>query len=333
MALSITIGKIAAIFGRSFFYKASLQIMCIRAKQSGRPVGFSPCPPKNRKKRLHFSDFAVTILPVGLYLRRRRRTSGSYTITVSCGFVKRKTRFFLYNPPNLCKKISNLDKSRAIFWNKSDDFQILFQFIKGKKAFSMYDQIRPAASGDAVATLHTTLGDIRVRLFGTEAPLAVENFTTHAKNGYYNGLKFHRVIRDFMIQGGDPNGTGTGGESIWGRPFKDEFTPLLHNLRGALSMANAGPGTNGSQFFIVQATSVPAQMLEQMKQIPDSFPPEAVEAYANLGGTPWLDFRHTVFGQVVEGMEVVDAIASVEVGPSDQPVQDVLIDRVEIEVL
>lgn len=197
----------------------------------------------------------------------------------------------------------------------------------------MYDQIRPAASGDTVATLHTTLGDIRVRLFGTEAPLAVENFTTHAKNGYYNGLKFHRVIRDFMIQGGDPNGTGTGGESIWGRPFKDEFTPLLHNLRGALSMANAGPGTNGSQFFIVQATSVPAQMLEQMKQIPDSFPPEAVEAYANLGGTPWLDFRHTVFGQVVEGMEVVDAIASVEVGPSDQPVQDVLIDRVEIEVL
>ncbi len=197
----------------------------------------------------------------------------------------------------------------------------------------MFDQIRPAAAGDTVATLHTTLGDIRIRLFGEDTPLAVENFTTHAKNGYYNGLKFHRVIRDFMIQGGDPMGTGVGGESIWGKPFKDEFTPRLHNLRGALSMANAGPGTNGSQFFIVQANAAPAQMLAQMKQMPDSFPPEVVDAYAAMGGTPWLDFRHTVFGQVVEGMEVVDAIAATEVGPNDKPVEDVLIDSIDVEVL
>lgn len=197
----------------------------------------------------------------------------------------------------------------------------------------MHHQIRPAAAGDTVATLHTTLGDIRVRLFGEEAPLAVENFTTHAKNGYYDGLKFHRVIQDFMIQGGDPKGNGTGGESIWNRPFEDECTPLLHNLRGALSMANSGPDTNGSQFFIVQATSVPEQMLAQMKELPDSFPPECVEAYANLGGTPWLDFRHTVFGQVVEGMKVVDAIAAVEVGLEDLPEEDVLIRSIDVEVL
>ena len=91
------------------------------------------------------------------------------------------------------------------------------------------------ADGEITATINTTLGAIRVKLFPEEAPKAVENFITHAKNGYYDGIIFHRVIKDFMIQGGDPNGTGMGGESIWGRPFEDEFTPKLHNLRGALS--------------------------------------------------------------------------------------------------
>lgn len=192
-------------------------------------------------------------------------------------------------------------------------------------------QLAPAAAGDTVALMHTSMGDVKIKLFPAEAPKAVENFTTHAKNGYYDGLKFHRVIKDFMIQGGDPAGNGTGGESIWGRPFEDEFSPALHNLRGALSMANAGPGTNGSQFFIVQASDVPAQMLAQMEGLREQgFADDVIAAYKELGGTPWLDFRHTVFGQVLEGMDVVDAIAGVEVDGGDAPLEDVLVKSIEI---
>lgn len=194
-------------------------------------------------------------------------------------------------------------------------------------------QTSAPAVGDTVAVMHTTKGDISIKLFPEFAPKAVENFTTHAKNGYYDGLIFHRVIKDFMIQGGDPLGTGTGGESIWGAPFEDEFTPELHNLRGALSMANSGPATNGSQFFIVQADSAPAQMLSQMKQLPDSYPEACVEDYSAMGGTPWLDFRHTVFGQVFEGMDVVDAIANAETLPGDRPAEDIKISSVDIKVL
>ena len=192
-------------------------------------------------------------------------------------------------------------------------------------------QITPPAAGDTVAVMATTMGDIKIKLFPKQAPRAVENFVTHAKNGYYDGLIFHRVIKDFMIQGGDPKGTGTGGESIWGAPFEDEFTPELHNLRGALSMANSGPGTNGSQFFIVQAGEAPAQMIAQMEQMADrGFPLEVTESYKELGGTPWLDFRHTVFGQVFEGMDVVDQIAAVKTNPNDKPVEEVKILSVSV---
>lgn len=194
-------------------------------------------------------------------------------------------------------------------------------------------QLTMPAAGDTVATMHTSMGDIKIKLFPDKTPKTAENFITHAKNGYYNGLKFHRVIKDFMIQGGDPLGNGTGGESIWGGKFEDEFDPDLHNLRGALSMANAGPGTNGSQFFIVQADEAPAAMLEQMKDLADSgFPTEVREAYAKLGGTPWLDFRHTVFGQVYEGMDVVDDIAAVNT-VNDVPTDDVIINSIDITVL
>ena len=195
-------------------------------------------------------------------------------------------------------------------------------------------QLKKPEKGDTVAVMHTNMGDIKIKLFPQYAPKTVENFVTHAKNGYYNGIIFHRVIKHFMIQGGDPNGTGMGGESIWGGTFDDEFTPLLHNLRGALSMANAGPGTNGSQFFIVQADNVPDNMLSQMKDLADNgFPPEIAEAYANLGGTPWLDFRHTVFGQVVDGMDTVDNIANVKVGANDKPIFDVIITGIDVSVL
>lgn len=130
-----------------------------------------------------------------------------------------------------------------------------------------------------------------------------------------------------MIQGGDPTGTGMGGQSLWGAPFEDEFSNELFNIRGALSMANAGPATNGSQFFIVQNQNMPAQMEEQM--VAAGYPKEIIEAYRQ-GGTPWLDHRHTVFGQVVSGMEIVDEIANVETGIQDKPVEDVVIKTIEV---
>lgn len=196
----------------------------------------------------------------------------------------------------------------------------------------MISQLEKPISGEPAATLNTTMGAIKIRLFPGAAPKAVENFITHAKNGYYDGLIFHRVIKDFMIQGGDPTGTGCGGNSIWGSPFEDEFDPDLHNLRGALSMANSGRNTNGSQFFIVQASSVGDSILKQMEQLEDKgFPAETRENYKNEGGTPWLDFKHTVFGQVYEGMDVVDLIADVKVAGSDKPVSDVKILSISIE--
>lgn len=194
-------------------------------------------------------------------------------------------------------------------------------------------QLSAPQKGDTLAVMHTNMGDIKIKLFPEKAPKTVGNFVTHSKNGYYNGLKFHRVINDFMIQGGDPRGNGTGGESIWGGSFSDEFDPELHNLRGALSMANSGPDTNGSQFFIVQAREVPANMLEQMRDLEDNgFPADITAAYEALGGTPWLDFRHTVFGQVTEGMDVVDAIAAVET-VNDVPRSDVIIESIEVTEL
>ena len=193
------------------------------------------------------------------------------------------------------------------------------------------NQLAKPVAGETVAVMHTNMGDISIRLFPDHAPKAVENFVTHAQNGYYDGIVFHRVINNFMIQGGDPTATGCGGESIWGHNFKDEFTPELHNLRGALSMANAGPGTNGSQFFIVQAKQVHPQLLGQMAELRDYFPEEAENAYREVGGTPHLDYHHTVFGQVFEGMDVVDAIAAVKTGPSDKPVEDVKILSIDVK--
>lgn len=192
-------------------------------------------------------------------------------------------------------------------------------------------QLQPPASGEEIAVITTTMGVIKIRFFPEYAKKAVENFKTHSRNGYYNGLSFHRVINDFMIQGGDPNGTGSGGQSIWGKPFEDEFNPSLHNLRGALSMANSGPNTNGSQFFIVQAKSVDPKFMDALKAADrQSYPEDIVEAYGKIGGTPWLDYKHTVFGQIFEGMDVVDKIASVEVDENDKPVTPVKIVKIEI---
>ncbi|MEJ9210672.1 peptidylprolyl isomerase [Bacillus smithii] len=182
------------------------------------------------------------------------------------------------------------------------------------------------AENEIVVEMKTNKGSIKIKLFPEYAPKTVENFITHSKNGYYNGLIFHRVIRDFMIQGGDPKGNGTGGESIYGRPFEDEFSPNLFNIRGALSMANAGPNTNGSQFFIVQNQNIDPGFREQMEKA--GYPKEIIDVYMEKGGTPWLDFRHTVFGQVLEGMDVVDEIANVETDQQDRPLEDVIIETI-----
>ena len=193
-------------------------------------------------------------------------------------------------------------------------------------------QTSAPVKGDIVAIMHTNMGDIKIKLFVNEVPRTAQNFIELAKKGYYNGIIFHRVIKDFMIQGGDPTGTGMGGESIYGAKFEDEFDAALHNVRGALSMANAGPNTNGSQFFIVQADTCPETMLSQMEQLTDrGFPVETIEDYKNLGGTPWLDFKHSVFGQVYEGMNVVDDIANVRCGAGDRPMYDVVIEGIDIE--
>lgn len=192
---------------------------------------------------------------------------------------------------------------------------------------SLFPQLQPTEN-DKKVIMKTNKGDITIRLFPHMAPKTVENFLGLAESGYYDGIIFHRVIDNFMIQGGDPTGTGMGGSSIWGDSFEDEFSMNLFNLNGALSMANAGPNTNGSQFFIVTAKEVPMTMLAQLEA--GGWPKEIVEAYAANGGTPWLDQKHTVFGQVEAGMDTVYAIEGVKKGAQDKPVEDVVIESITI---
>jgi len=159
-----------------------------------------------------------------------------------------------------------------------------------------------AADKAPIVVFETNVGNIELKLYPKVAPLAVENFTTHVKNGYYNGLIFHRIIKGFMIQGGDPRGTGTGGESIWGKPFKDEFAAnVVFDRPYLLAMANSGPRTNGSQFFI---TVVP---------------------------TPHLNGKHTIFGEVIKGKDVVRKLENVSVGRGSKPMFDQKIKRAYIK--
>lgn len=184
-------------------------------------------------------------------------------------------------------------------------------------------QLKPTATNDMIAVIKTNLGDIKIKLFYEDAPITVENFVRLAQKGYYNDVIFHRVIKDFMIQGGDPLGNGTGGESIWGKPFKDEFSDRLFNIRGALSMANRGANTNGSQFFIVQNSNLGEDAAEYLKSL--DLDDTVIDYYSENGGTPWLDGKHTVFGQVFSGMDVVDKIANVDVNYNDKPYENVKI--------
>lgn len=191
-----------------------------------------------------------------------------------------------------------------------------------------YPQLTAEVQGnERLVEMVTSMGSIKIKLFPEQAPKAVENFIKHSEDGYYEGVIFHRVIEGFMIQGGDPDGTGMGGESIYGAPFEDEFSRELFNIRGALSMANAGAGTNGSQFFIVQNKELDPSLPEQMKNA--GYPEKVIKAYEN-GGTPHLDGKHTVFGQVVEGMDVVDKIATTPTAAQDKPEKDVVIEKINV---
>lgn len=168
---------------------------------------------------------------------------------------------------------------------------------------SEFKQADMPQKGEQIVVMKTSKGAIKIRLFPEFAPKTVENFVGLIEKKYYDGIIFHRVMSDFMIQGGDPTGSGRGGESLWGKKFEDEFNKNLKNIHGALSMANAGPNTNGSQFFIVQKAE----------------------------GAVWLDGRHSVFGQVFEGMDVIDAIAKVDCDGNDKPLEDVVMEKVRVE--
>lgn len=240
------------------------------------------------------------------------------------------------------------------------------QFPKGTdEGTEIGYQLELPEEGEEIAVMTTSMGEIRIRLFPEAAPKTVYNFKKLAQQGYYDGLTFHRVIENFMIQGGDPEGNSTGGKSIWGEDFEDEFSKNLLNLRGSLAMANSGSNTNGSQFFINQAGPVDSSNWDALKQNytmlkglsdeekqmasyyqynqfmnTDLLTDEYKKIYEEKGGNPNLDGAynafdpqrgHTVFGQVFEGMDVVDKIAAVKTDSSNnKPKEDVIIEKVEI---
>jgi len=220
-------------------------------------------------------------------------------------------------------------------------------------ADALDNQLARPTPGEEFAVIITNFGEIHLRLFPEEAPLAVQNFTTHAIDGFYDDLIFHRVIYGFMLQGGCSLGTGTGGNSIWGRGFGDELTTNLRHIRGALSMANTGqPFSNSSQFFIVHNYELQPHVVDMKQDFIDSqddlvgdgaggyldeylvgdvWPAKWMQHYIDHGGAPHLDYRHTVFGHVFYGMDVVDAIAAVPVNDS-LPIEPVVIYRIEIRI-
>lgn len=205
-------------------------------------------------------------------------------------------------------------------------------------------QMAAPAKGDTVAEIKIAdYGSVYVRFFDKEAPKAVENFVEHAKAGYYDGLTFHRIIDDFMIQGGDPTGTGMGGESIWGENFEDEFSDHLYPFRGALCMANSGKNTNGSQFFIMQAGSETITEMEgQLEAMGSNYidyaekvwslklTEDELKAYEQYGGAPWLYKAHTVFGQIYDGYDVLDQVAGVTTDSNDAPNEPVVIESIRV---
>uniref|UniRef100_A0A1B0DPN1 peptidylprolyl isomerase n=1 Tax=Phlebotomus papatasi TaxID=29031 RepID=A0A1B0DPN1_PHLPP len=258
----------------------------------------------NKCVKILGSSDNIRPLHISLYQGKVRRTKGAITMEQEAS--ENPTLQSIANDPTLFstaykKQRFYMYSRRSPLYVQNSDRDIFNEKPSKEDIISVSD-----AQGSQIiydnATIHTTMGDIYMKLFGNQCPKTVENFCTHSKNGYYNGHIFHRVIKGFMIQTGDPTGTGTGGKSIWGSDFQDEFVATLkHDKPYTVSMANAGPNTNGSQFFI---TVLP---------------------------TPWLDNKHTVFGRVLKGMEVVQNICNVKTNPkTDKPYDDVKIVSVKL---
>ena len=197
-------------------------------------------------------------------------------------------------------------------------------------------QLEMPENGETIAILHTTLGDLTVRFFEEDAPKAVKNFITHAKNGYYDGCEFFFTEADFVIQSGNPENNFVGGESIWGKDFEDEFSPKLHHLYGALSMANnQEEDTNGSQFFFVANKNISAvytfDKLQSLQKENKAYGyTDKINAEYQSGGCPWLDRKHTVFGQIIDGWKVMDKISRQETDEEGKPVVAVVIESIEV---
>lgn len=197
----------------------------------------------------------------------------------------------------------------------------------------MMNYTQPKKGEEIVVMTIKGKGTVKIKLFPELLPKACANFVGLASKGYYDGLSFHRIIKDFMIQGGDPKGNGTGGESVWGGQFDGGYSKYLYHVNGALAYANSGStATDGSQFYIVVGSQFPEEYLENVtKGRSNDYHSSVAKAYAENGGTPWLDYMYTVFGQVFEGMDVINSIcANTETNANDKPLEDIIIDKVEI---
>lgn len=194
---------------------------------------------------------------------------------------------------------------------------------------SVYPQLQIEDEKGTIVVLHTDKGDITAKLFDDLAPKTVKNFIELAKKGYYDNMLFYKVIPNMMIQTGDPTGTGSGGDSIYGDSFEDEYNKWVYNFNGALSMANDGVDSNRSRFLIVTAQKLHPGEAKEMKQA--GYPDEVIEHYEKMGGLPWFDQRHTVFGQVMSGMDVAKEITGVRRDLNDKPLEDVLLKSIEIK--
>ena len=285
----VTQNKVNVIFdesGHFILYGSLLGIKCINTftnrvvrvfgrEEPFRALNLALYQGQSQKKGIVTVSMAASANP--LLQEAEERDS----MLVSTGFAK--VRFYLFtNATDISKNSRDIQNEKPR--QTADRSEVA--------------QSKPAESGMS-AILHTTMGDIHLRLFPSVAPKAVENFVTHARNGYYNNTIFHRVIRKFMIQGGDPNGDGTGGESIWSGEFDDEFSSLKHDKPYTLSMANAGPNTNGSQFFVTTEKA------------------------------SWLDGKHTIFGRAVQGLDVIHKIENVKVY-KEKPEEDVKIVSISV---
>ncbi|GAY59803.1 hypothetical protein CUMW_197300 [Citrus unshiu] len=273
-------------------YDESLEIVNLHTNKVSRILGKVENNDRFLRIALYQGDRSskkVRKIPAAAANANESKEPFSDPTLLCCAFKRHRIYLFSRREP---EEPEDATKGRDIFNEKPPPDELLaVSDIGNSVTTSLPDNV----------ILHTTMGDIHMKLYPEECPKTVENFTTHCRNEYYNNLIFHRVIKGFMIQTGDPLGDGTGGQSIWGREFEDEFhKSLRHDRPFTVSMANAGPNTNGSQFFITTVA------------------------------TPWLDNKHTVFGRVIKGMDVVQAIEKVKTDKNDKPYQDVKILNVTV---